>query len=253
MKLQDLIHTTMNAIKTLNQLADYINSDEYNQLEANRIIEANGWTDLCGENDYDVCAFNGEKVTLDEDTGKAYVAYDPCSERASLRDIADEYGLEYVETTDQRNGYPSNIMGAIIGMDNFDIAEEIAAKYNLDIELINKRDGWQLWHRTGNWAVEPLKITEDVFSDDTRLFTADDADEYFANEVKPFLEDCDGFDSAMEIIANGKTVYGQLCLLGNDEAAVVVNGVYNDTISLHPMQFTYDTKTDAIALVRNDK
>lgn len=170
----------------------------------------------------------------------------------NLREIAEEYDLQFVETTDQRNGYPSNIMGAIIGMDNFDIAEELAAKYNLDIELITKHDGWQLWYRTGNWAVEPLKITEDIFSDDTRLFTADDADDYFANEVKPFLEDCDDFDSALEIIANGKTVYSQLCLLGEDEAAVVVNGVYDDTISLHPMQFRYDTKTDAIALINSN-
>lgn len=63
-------------IDSLQELADYINSDDYNQLEVNRIIEANGWTDLSGENDYDVCAHNGQKVTLDQNTGEAIVVDD---------------------------------------------------------------------------------------------------------------------------------------------------------------------------------
>ena len=60
-------------IDTLQGLADYINSEDYNQLEVNRIIEANGWTDLCGENNYDVCTDGESKVTLDQNTGKAEV------------------------------------------------------------------------------------------------------------------------------------------------------------------------------------
>lgn len=169
-----------------------------------------------------------------------------------LSDIADEYNLEYVETTDQRNGYPSNIKGAIIGFKSFDEARAIADKYGLDIELIAKHDGWNLWYRTGDWMNEPLKITEDIFSDDTRLFTAEDADNYFENEVKPLLDDCDDFDNAEDIIANGKKIYQVLCELDGDEAAVVVAGEYDDTINLHPMQFSYDSKTDAIALIKRN-
>lgn len=60
-------------IKTLYELADYINSEDYNQLEVNRIIETNNWTDLCGENDYDICTDGESKVTLDQNTGKALV------------------------------------------------------------------------------------------------------------------------------------------------------------------------------------
>lgn len=242
----------MKTITNLNQLADYINSEDYNQLEVNRIIEANGWEDLNGENDYDVCAFNGQKVTLDENTGEAIVVDDTNSERVSLQDIAEQYDLQFVETTDQRNGYPSNINGAIIGFKSFDEAQAIADKYGLDIELITKHDGWNLWYRTGDWMNEPLKITEDIFSDDTRLFTADDADNYFENEVKPLLDDCDDFDNAEDIIANGKNIYQVLCELDDDEAAVVVAGEYDDTINLHPMQFSYDSKTDAIALIKRN-
>lgn len=99
---------------------------------------------------------------------------------------------------------------------------------------------------------EPLHVTEDIFSDDTRLFTAEDADDYFENEVKPLLDDCDDFDAAEEIIANGKKIYQALCELDDDEAAVVVAGEYDGTINLHPMRFTYDSKTDAIALINRN-
>lgn len=60
-------------ITSMQELADYINSDDYNQLLVNDIIKANGWTDLCGENDYDICTNGAIKVTLDENTGIAKV------------------------------------------------------------------------------------------------------------------------------------------------------------------------------------
>lgn len=60
-------------ITSMQELADYINSEDYNQLLVNDIIKANGWTDLCGENDYDICTNGAIKVTLDENTGIAKV------------------------------------------------------------------------------------------------------------------------------------------------------------------------------------
>lgn len=60
-------------IQTMQELADYINRDNYNQLLVNDIIKSNGWTDLCGENDYDICTNGAIKVTLDENTGEAKV------------------------------------------------------------------------------------------------------------------------------------------------------------------------------------
>jgi len=62
----------MEIIKTLQQLADFINSEDYNQLVVNEVIKQNGWEDLSADT-YDVCAFNGRKVTLDENTAEAKV------------------------------------------------------------------------------------------------------------------------------------------------------------------------------------
>ena len=44
------------------------------------------------------------------------------------RNLAEVEGLEFIETTSERNGYPSNLQGAIIGFESFKQAEEIAEK-----------------------------------------------------------------------------------------------------------------------------
>ena len=60
-------------ITTLQKLADYINSEEYNQSEVNQVIEVNGWEDLC-DSEFDVCANKAQKVTINEN-GKAEVIW----------------------------------------------------------------------------------------------------------------------------------------------------------------------------------
>ena len=60
-------------IKTLEQLVEYINSDEYNQITVNNIIEERGWIDTSSKSDYDVCQSGDRKVVLDENTGEAKI------------------------------------------------------------------------------------------------------------------------------------------------------------------------------------
>lgn len=60
-------------ITTLYQLAEYINSEYYNQLMVNKIIEENGWSDTSHISDYDVCSYGSDKVVLNPDTGIAEV------------------------------------------------------------------------------------------------------------------------------------------------------------------------------------
>ena len=56
---------TTNNIKTLQQLADYINENEDWQLATSDIIEQNGWHDETGET-YGVCSHGNEKVVFNE-------------------------------------------------------------------------------------------------------------------------------------------------------------------------------------------
>lgn len=61
-------------IRTLNEFANFLNeSDDYPVLDADEIIERNGWQ-YC-KNDYDVCSHNGEKISLME-SGKWEVVPD---------------------------------------------------------------------------------------------------------------------------------------------------------------------------------
>lgn len=104
--------------------------------------------------------------------------------------IADREGLEYIETTTGRNGYPENIQGAIIGFETYDQAEEIAAKYGFDIELFKTRYGWQFWERCG-WQPTPLKISSEDYGDDFRQYN--DIDDVL-DELKSIIPDMDSID-----------------------------------------------------------
>ena len=70
-------------------------------------------------------------------------------ETLTVREIAENEGLEYIETTSESNGYLRNLKFAITGFYTFEQAQELADKYNLSIQSFEKRDGWQLWYRTG--------------------------------------------------------------------------------------------------------
>lgn len=58
--------------------------------------------------------------------------------KADLREIAENNGLTYAESTSGTNGYPSNIKGIIIGFDNFKDAEELAEKHGLSMIVTNE-------------------------------------------------------------------------------------------------------------------
>lgn len=52
---------------------------------------------------------------------------------ADIKEIAYEHGLEIIETTTGRNGYPQELKHAIIGFSTFREAEELAERYGLKI------------------------------------------------------------------------------------------------------------------------
>lgn len=58
--------------KTLESLADYINSKEEWPLDVDAIIDENGWSRDGLDNDYDVCSDGTHLLTIGDDA-KAYV------------------------------------------------------------------------------------------------------------------------------------------------------------------------------------
>ncbi len=79
-----------------------------------------------------------------------------------LRVLAEETGLDYVSTTDQENGYPSNIRIAITGFQTWEEAEKVADENNLMLIQIEKKDGWKVWYRKGA-ADSPISVSPEDF------------------------------------------------------------------------------------------
>lgn len=167
-----------------------------------------------------------------------------------LENIAYENSLEYVTTCSKgNNGYPSNLMGAIIGIDNIEQARELARKHDLDIILLHKRDGWNMYERM-DYATEPLKPRADWYGDDYTFYEESDREDYYENEVKPFLSDFNDFEGLERFVNTQKNIYDELENIDETQYVVTYQGSYYETIDKECMMWSYDTHTYVIGLDR---
>jgi hypothetical protein len=112
--------------------------------------------------------------------------------------IADEEDLQYIETTDSANGYPSHISGAIIGFDDIDHFNRIMEEYSLNTIQVHKRDGWQLWCRYNyNGICDAFELTEEDYGVNYNFWYYTDADRAFEcfknlieDEMNTIYRDC---------------------------------------------------------------
>lgn len=66
-----------------------------------------------------------------------------------LEQRAEQLGLLVIDTTDNGNGYPSNLKKGVIGFDSFKQAEEFAKEVNGEVTHFYKRYGWKVYTRRG--------------------------------------------------------------------------------------------------------
>jgi len=129
-------------ISTLQDLADYINGcEEFDAKMVEGIIEDNGWVNLCGNNDYDVCSYMGEKVTLDENTCEAKVVDDnSINERIGQRiqELRKEAGMTQVQLAEKCGMAQPNIARIEAGTyaTSIDVLSRIAEALGKRIELV---------------------------------------------------------------------------------------------------------------------
>ena len=167
-----------------------------------------------------------------------------------LRFIAEENDLQYIETTPERNGYPSKIKGAIIGFDNFDKAQEIADENGLSIEIFTKKDGWQLWYRTGNNAYKEFKIDSSFYGEDYLEFEAGmNEGDFFNDEIEPMILDCNNFEELEKFIEKKKEIFEAIKSANNNETVLVHDGCYFETVEKTSMGFYHDANHSAIGLI----
>lgn len=169
-----------------------------------------------------------------------------------LRELAEQNGLRFVETTSESNGYPSNLKDALIGFDTFEEAEALAKEHGLDIMLLHRRDGWQLWHRKAN-AYEPMTITSADYGDDYSDLQCMSAEDFYAEEVAPML---DAFSTLAELkafVESKEEIRDEMLTMGEDEIMILHDGKFYEKIEKNPMSWSFDTHNYEIGLVRLSK
>lgn len=130
--VQGIAHDNAESIiNGYDSIADYIISTAEN---------GTGYEEFFDNNELDE---TGEPTQEQIDELKAYLNenYDYLPE-CNLEDIAAQNGLELIDTTSARNGYPQDLQKAIIGFDTFEQAEKLAKETGLRIEFFQQHDGW---------------------------------------------------------------------------------------------------------------
>jgi hypothetical protein len=170
-------------------------------------------------------------------------------DKLSIGEITELEGLDYIETTSERNGYPSNIRAAIIGLDSFEQAEELAVKYGLSIMSFKKKDGWGLWYRTGNRMYEAFENGSGDFGDNYSEYAKMSKEDFYENEVKDRLADFDSWEELTQFLSNMESVFEEIDKMGDDDLVITHMGVYRETISKKSMSFYHDTNHEVIGLI----
>ena len=173
--------------------------------------------------------------------------------RKDLESIAEENGLEVITTTSAKNGYPQRLQRAIIGFDTFEDAEKMANENGLSIEIFTKRDGWNLWYRTGNHAFAPFERNGAEYGDEYRQYSKEDLDGFYANEVQPSVCAFDDFESLRCFLDIMEEIRDKIEDADDNEIVLASLGGYFGTIEKTTMWYRYDTHHFSIGLIDRDK
>ena len=156
---------------------------------------------------------------------------------------------QVIDTTSAMNGYPEALKPALIGFDSYEDAERVAKEYGLSVEIFTKRDGWQLYYRTGNRAYSPIEVTAEDYGDDYRSFTSSDYDGFYENEVQERISEFKTFDDVEQFLEAKKKIYEAIEDLEEDEMVITCRGEYYETVKRYTMSRYYDTKTTVIGVI----
>lgn len=174
----------------------------------------------------------------------------------TIREIAKLEGLEVIETTSHLGGYPTNLMDAIIGLDSFEQAKELAKKYGLSIEFFHRNVNWiyEFWYRTGQIQYKEFEIDEGWFGDNYRAFSNDlEEDEFIEQEVAPLIEYITNFNELQDLINSKKEIYNQTKQIGDDELVITSEGSFNSIVTKkRGMFFYHNGNLEEIGLIRRD-
>ena len=108
--------------------------------------------------------------------------------REQLEIIAEQNGLEVVNTTEARNGYPIGIMPLLKGFDTFEQFQAIASQFpNLNHFKLEKKDGRQLWIRESDYFTGPFEL-DDTYDNNCNMWYKHEKTEYLYHSLLSTFE-----------------------------------------------------------------
>lgn len=136
---------------------------------------------------------------------------------------------------------------AFFGFGSYEEAKEVAEKYGLEICEFHKKDGDRVWRNRGHvYEAYDMKVQFANYI----IFTTDDEEDFYEEEVKPFLEDFDSLEDLKKIIAYKEDILEKIQIAGDDELVLMNgnSGDYYDTVPRYVMSYYYDTHHYAIGV-----
>ena len=99
-------------------------------------------------------------------------------------DLAEDWGLDIVEVTSGKNGYPEGLYKAIVGFDYFENAEDFAEQVNGEVVLLSRRDGHALYTNNGR-AYESIERAKLIDEERYEVFESElDFEEWCCKEIE---------------------------------------------------------------------
>lgn len=170
----------------------------------------------------------------------------------NLEEIAFDYSLSVIETTSERNGYPSNIKKAIIGFDSFEEAKEIAEKEGLKIQFFKKKDGWDLWYRTGDTAYNAIQNKAEDYGDNYKMYDPEiykNIEYLYDVEFKDLIKDNSySLQELKELIKSIEYLYESIEYCSEGQV-VFSDGNNVEIVDEYTMYWQYDTNHIVIGLI----
>ena len=134
--------------------------------------------------------------------------------------------------------------------EKYSIAEEIAEEFGLEITTFEKKDGWQLWHRSGGRPYNAFTNSSADFGDNYQEIGKIDEADFIENEVMFFFEDTkESFEQIESFLKQKKEIWEEVEKMDDDEIVITHEGRYSETIKKESMCFYHDTKHIAIGLI----
>lgn len=203
--------------------------------------------DFIEENEVDSIQITKDGITITDCEG--YEELFIFNDYLDLAEYSRYNALEYIETTSNSNGYPSNIKPAITGFNTFEDAENVARELGLNVEIFTTRDGWSLWVRNNNRTYEPFTISSEDYGDNYGVISKINEENFIDEYVKPYIDDLMRFDDIDNLLDNKKLLWNEIDAMDADEVVVTLYGEHYETLKETSMRWSHDTKHFIIGVI----